>query len=78
MVTRGLSITKYDSVTGKLTDHLYDCIDNLEDAQLLAQYVMKTKKSYELVVIMPGWNMNLTDQEMQRAVMLAEKYNANY
>ena len=58
---------------------LYDCIDTLEEAYLLAQYSMgKHRKDVanELIVIFPGWNIGIEDKPAlyKEAEILSAEY----
>lgn len=54
---------------------LYFCAPTFEKAYLLSQLAMKSKNDdNELVVILPGWNVKLSEDEMKEAKELAEKY----
>lgn len=71
------SVCRLDSQAGEYIK-LYDCIETLEEAYLLAQYSMKTHRTSEsqLIFIFPGWNIGIEEKpEMyQKAVKLAKKY----
>ena len=57
---------------------LYDNIDTIEEAYILAQYAMNKNRTSlnQLIIIFPGWNIGLEDtQELSYlAQYLAEKY----
>ena len=55
---------------------LYDHISTFEEAHLLSILAMKHKNEYEheLVVILPGWCIRLSEDEINRAKELAEEY----
>ena len=55
---------------------LYDCIYNIEEADLLAQLAMSDKNDDELIIIMPGFNRGIKDcpNEYKKALELAEEY----
>lgn len=77
MLIHDLSIRKYNMSKEELESPIYDNISSLDEAFLLAQYAMKNKANDELIVIMPGWNQELTNEEKERAIELAQKYNAS-
>lgn len=68
-----LTVAIFKSNQEKL-NKLYDCIPTFEKAYLLSQLAMKHKDDDELVVILPGWNVKLSEDEMKEAKELAEKY----
>jgi hypothetical protein len=57
---------------------LYDFIDDIKEADLLAQLAMSYKKDYELIIIMPGSNRGIKNktEEYKKALELTEKYKA--
>jgi hypothetical protein len=57
---------------------LYDFIEDINDADLLAQLAMCNKRTEELIIIMPGWNRGIKDrpEEYKKALKLAEEYKA--
>lgn len=70
---RNYSVCKMDTENNNKTEILYDCIEKLEEADLLAQYAMKNRKSYnELIVIFPGWNRGV--KATPEILELAKKY----
>lgn len=68
-----LTVAVFKSNQEKL-NKLYDCIPTFEKAYLLSQLAMKHKDDDELVVILPGWNIKLNEDEMKEAKELADKY----
>ncbi len=75
---KSYSIVKLDIDTKEMTT-LYDCIPSIQQADLLAQLSMCSKKDYELIYITPGWNRNIDVyclKEYEEVLKLAEKYNA--
>ena len=55
---------------------LYEFIETMEEAELLAQYVMTKKNFNDMVFIFPGYNRSIDKkpEEYERAKALAEKY----
>ena len=55
---------------------LYECIENLEEVDLLAQYAMLHKRDDELIFISGGWNrgINRKPELYEKARLLAEEY----
>ena len=56
---------------------LYECIETMEEAEILAQFAMCNKRTEELIFITPGWNRSIDryDPELyNRALQLAEEY----
>lgn len=55
---------------------LYAYISTFEEAHLLSILAMnyKNEDEHELVVILPGWNLRLSEDEIRRAKELAKKY----
>lgn len=54
---------------------LYNHIENINDADLLAQYAMNQKSIEELIYIMPGSNRGINrTPEYKKALQLAQKY----
>lgn len=69
-----LSVAIFDPEQNKLK-HIYDHISTFEEAHLLSIKAMHDKKDiYKLVVILPGWSLRLSEDEIKRAAELAEKY----
>lgn len=68
-------VIKIDCDTNKTT-YLYDCIETIEEADLLAQYAMYNKKDWEIIHITPGWNRSIKNNldEFEKALQLTEKY----
>jgi len=58
---------------------LYDCIDDIQEADLLAQLAMSNKKADELIFICAGWNRGIKgDSELySRTLKLAEEYKCD-
>jgi len=59
---------------------LYDCIETIEEADLLAQLAMENKYyTDELIFISAGWNRGIkSDSELyNRALKLAEEYKSD-
>lgn len=59
--------------------HVYEYISTFEEAHLLSILAMKNKNEYEheLVVILPGCHLRLSEEEIERAKELAEKYKVD-
>ena len=58
--------------------HVYEYISTFEEAHLLSIKAMKDKEHiYELVVILPGCHLRLSEEEIERTKELAEKYKAD-
>lgn len=74
MKTHDLAISKYDVHGTKKLERLYEGINSLDEAFLLAQLAMKNKSADELIVIMPGWNQDMSETELEEANKLAEIY----
>ena len=74
-LTLDLRVSVFHPNAAKL-DCLYENIESYEDAALLAQYAMQNKNENDLIVIMPGWNQGIkNNQELfNKAKALAEKY----
>lgn len=55
---------------------LYDCIDNIQDADLLAQLAMCNKRVDDLIFICAGWNRSIDRQSelYKTALQLAVEY----
>jgi hypothetical protein len=55
---------------------LYDCIDNIQDADLLAQLAMCNKNINELIFICAGCNRGINDNQTlyNKALELAKEY----
>lgn len=69
-----LSVAIFDPEQNKLK-HIYDHISTFEEAHLLSIKAMHDKKDiHKLVVILPGWSLRLSEDEIKRAAELAEKY----
>ena len=69
-----LDIASYNIHTRELK-YLYSNVSTFEEAHLLSLLAMNTKNlSYELIVILPGWNLKMTDDELKKARELAERY----
>ena len=73
----GYSIYKINFDTQKRTI-LYDCIDDIKKADLLAQLAMCNKKVNELIFICAGWNRSIDrDSELYgKALELAVEYKS--
>jgi hypothetical protein len=74
-----LSVCKMDRRNNNKYEELYDCIEDPEDALLLAQLAMSNKRDDELIFIFPGWNRSIKthhEEEYAKALLLAEKYKA--
>jgi len=72
----GYSIYKINFDTNKKTI-LYDCINDIKDADLLAQLAMNNKKSVnDLIFISAGWNRGIENnpKEYEKALKLADEY----
>lgn len=71
----GYSIYKTNTNT-KHDIRLYDFIEDIKEADLLAQLAMINKQDNELIIIMPGWNRGIKDrpEEYKKALALADKY----
>lgn len=72
-----LSVAIFNPEQKKLR-HVYEYISTFEEAHLLSILAMnyKNEDQHELVVILPGWNLRLNEDEIRRAKELAEKYKA--
>lgn len=72
-----LSVAIFNPEQKKL-EHVYDHISTFEEAHLLSILAMnhKNEDEHELVVILPGWNLRLSEDEIRRAKELAKKYKA--
>lgn len=73
-----LSVAIFNPNQKKLK-HVYEHISTFEEAHLLSILAMKNKNEYEheLVVILPGWSLRLSEEEIKRANELAEKYKVD-
>jgi len=73
----GYSIFKINFDTQKHTV-LYDCINNIKDADLLAQLAMSNKNVNDLIFISAGWNRGIENnpEEYEKALELAEEYKS--
>jgi hypothetical protein len=71
----GYSVHKINCDTKQKTC-LYEFIEKITEADLLAQLAMCFKDDNELIYIMPGWNrgINRNPEEYKKALELAEKY----
>ena len=75
------TVGKFSRTTGKVV-HLYEYIENLEEAYLLAQYSMNAHRcdsriSDELIVIFPGTNLGLKDPSGDEYLQsLIDKYKS--
>jgi hypothetical protein len=69
-----LAVSKYNLHRTREIERIYEGINSLEEAFLLAQLAMKNKENDELIVIMPGWNQDMNEDEIKKASELAEKY----
>ena len=60
----------------KRLKYVYEHISTFEEAHLLSILAMNNKNEYEreLVVILPGWNLRLSEDEINRAKELTEEY----
>lgn len=73
----GLSVAIFNPNEKKLR-HVYDHISTFEEAHLLSIKAMNDKKDiHKLVVILPGWNLRLNEDEIERVNELAEKYKVD-
>lgn len=74
----GYSIWKINFDTVEKTI-LYDYIDNIEEADLLAQLSMCNKEVDELIFICAGWNRGINkDSELyEKAIQLAQNHLSN-
>lgn len=71
-----MSVAVYNTSTGNYKI-IYENINNLEHAHILAQLAMGTKADNELIIILPGWNVSIKTrhpEEHQYALKIAEKY----
>lgn len=73
----GYAIYKMNFDTNKHVK-LYDCIDDIHTADLLAQLAMSDKTIDELIFICAGWNRGIKNkpEEYKRALELAEEYKS--
>ncbi len=55
---------------------IFEFVEKIEEAELLAQYAMKNKKMNELVFIFPGCNREYKEGEEKSAILLAKKYRS--
>jgi hypothetical protein len=73
------SVIKINDKLNKTTC-LYEYIETLEEAELLAQLAMCNKHPWdELIYITPGWNKSINKnnlEEYQKSLELAEKYKS--
>jgi len=75
----GYSIYKINFDT-QIYTILYDCIETIEEADLLAQLAMENKYyTDELIFISAGWNRGIkSDPELyNRALQLVEEYKSD-
>lgn len=74
----GYSIWKINFDTGEKTI-LYDYINDIKDANLLAQLAMCNKKVDELIFICAGWNegINRNTELYEKALQLAQNHISN-
>lgn len=70
-----LSVSIFNPEQKKLK-HVYEHISTFEEVHLLSILAMNNKNEYEgeLVVILPGWNLRLSEDEINKANELAEKH----
>lgn len=70
-----LSVSILDKDTGELR-RVYECIPQLGQAHYLAIHAMNNDRYHfkELVVIMPGSNMQLSGEERGLCIQLADTY----
>lgn len=74
-----LSVCLMDKMNNNKYEVLYDGIKTMDEAMLLAQFVMCGKRDAELVFIFPGWNMSINKYHPDKfleAIVLAEKYKS--
>jgi len=73
----GYSIYKIDFDTQEKTI-LYDCIEDIQKADLLAQLAMCNKTINELIFICAGWNrsINRYSELYDKALKLAVEYKS--
>jgi len=73
----GYSIFKINFNTNKKTI-LYDCINDIKEADLLAQLAMVNKNVNDLIFISAGWNRGIENnpEEYNKALELAEEYKS--
>ena len=73
----GYSIYKINFDTNKKTI-LYDCINDIKEADLLAQLAMVNKNVNDLIFISAGWNRGIENnpEEYNKALELAEEYKS--
>lgn len=70
------SVYKINFETGEQTI-LYECIEDINKAELLAQLAMSRKKNCnDLIFITPGWNKGIdkNPELYNRAISLEEQY----
>lgn len=73
------SVCKLDTNTNTYIT-LYDCIENISDAELLAQFAMTKRRDFnELIFMFPGWNRSIdkNETEYKKALKLANEYKSN-
>ena len=73
----GYSIFKINFDTNKRIV-LYDCINDIKEADLLAQLAMVNKNVNDLIFISAGWNRGIENnpEEYNKALELAEEYKS--
>ena len=71
----GYSVCKLDIKTHTY-NRIFDGIDNIEDAELLAQLAMRRQYQDGLIFIFPGWNRGIekNEQGYKKALKLAEEH----
>lgn len=70
-----IKINCHDGCSPQYT-HLFEFIPTYEEANLLAQLAMSHKEHYEIIAILPGANIGITEhpKEYKEVLKLAEKY----
>lgn len=68
-----LSVAVFKPMQNKLK-HLYDHVSTFEEAHLLAIDAMNKKNERELIVILPGWNIKMNEDDTEKILELLERY----
>jgi len=70
-ITNGYGVTKILNNGARV--RLYDYIETIEEADLLAQYAMQNKNTDEIIYIFAGWNRGLTAEQTAEAERLIKE-----